>query len=74
MTIKLQSWKEFRYEFENKPVYTRKQVVEMLEKQKKELTVSRVIRCPSGRIDDEREALKILHIHQTELGLMVLVK
>ncbi len=68
------NYKSWKHEFDTVPVYTRKQLHEELDKLRKKLIISRVIRCPTGRIDDEREALQILAIHETELGLMILVK
>lgn len=65
----LMPYKEFREEFNTKLVYTKRDMTEALEKQAKSFVVNRVIQ--KGK--DFDIALKILAVHTTSEGTMVIV-
>lgn len=69
------NYKEWKQQYEVEPVFTRKDMAEALAKQAKRLKVNRVIKSFTGRVGpDESIALQILAIHETDEGIMVIVK
>jgi len=68
--LTVRPWKEFQEEYNNKPIYTKKQHNEIVEQVIKQHTVNRVIQ--KGK--DFDVALQILSIHSTPDGIMVIVK
>jgi hypothetical protein len=67
---RLKSYKEFREDFYNKPVYTKAQMKDALEEQAAKFIVNRVIL--QGKDDDV--ALSIVRVFKTEEGNTVIVK
>jgi hypothetical protein len=69
------NYREWKERFNTEPVFTRKQMSDALEQQKKELTVNRVIQSFTGRVGpDESIAMQILAIHNTPEGVIVIVR
>jgi hypothetical protein len=69
------SYNEWKEKYNNELVYTRKQMDEALEAHTKRMIVNRVIRVDAGKEKQKySEALQILSIHQTEEGMVVIVK
>lgn len=71
----MQSWKEFKEDFNTKLVYTEKDMQEALEKQTKSFVVNRVIQSFTGKVGPtESVSMQILHIHRTPEGIIVIVR
>lgn len=69
------NFKLFSTEFRTKPIYTKMQMANALKKQAKELTVNRVVKSFNGRYGpDCTKAMKILAIHNTPEGVLVVVE
>lgn len=69
------NYKEWRLRFETEAVYTRKDMAEALDKQRKAMVVNRVIQSFTGRVGpSESVAMQILAIHETTEGTLVIVR
>lgn len=68
-------YKEFVFKYRTEKVYTRKQMKDALKKQERELKVNRVIQSFTGRYGPtETKAMKILAVHKTPEGILVIVQ
>ena len=66
---------KWKTQFDTEPVYTRRNMSEALEKQAKALRVTRVVQSFTGKYGPDCSiAMQILAIHQTEEGVLVIVK
>jgi len=76
MTLKFCSdYREWKKQFDTEPIYTRRQLSEALDRQARELQVNRVIQSFTGRVGpNESRAMKILAVHKTPEGIMVIVQ
>jgi hypothetical protein len=69
------NYKQWKIDYETKLVYTQKQVHQLLEDQSRALKVNRVVRSYTGLYGpDDCVAMKILAIHETAEGLLIVVK
>lgn len=75
MAFKGKSFLDFQYKYRTEKLYTRKQMSDALQRQAKELTVSRVVQSFTGRYGPtETRAMQILAIHKTPEGILIIVK
>lgn len=67
---KIRSFKEFSHEFDNEKIYTRRDMAEAIRKCQDEHVVNRVIQ--QGK--DVNIAMKIIAVHKTPEGILVIVQ